>query len=271
MNMITKTTYWEDLTYDFIERFEAFLKRRKLENSTVNKKMDVIKTYTGKAIKKKFITINDNPFLGYKSLKEKEPDREYLTREELAKLEALTFDEKEKALERKRDLFLLLIYTGMRFGEMKALSINANIEETKDGLIIKHRTEKGMKWSVIPLHNLFKENGAGSSKPERLLKKLMERHLEKYKNFENAKDIPFSKISIQKFNDGLKLLARRVGSKKKWSSHAGRRTFATILDTLGLQQNSIQRLLRHSSPDMTAIYIQLTDRVVNEKLRQLEW
>jgi len=159
----------------------------------------------------------------------------------------------------------------MRFGEMKALSINANIEKTKDGLTIKHRTEKGMKWSVIPLHNLFKEDGAKLSKPERLLKKLMERHLDKYKNFGNAKDIPFSKISIQKFNDGLKVLARRVGSNKKWSSHAGRRTFATILDTLGLQQNSIQRLLRHSSPDMTAIYIQLTDRVVNEKLRQLEW
>ena len=128
-----------------------------------------------------------------------------------------------------------------------------------------------MKWSVIPLYNLFKEQGQERSKAERLIQKIMDRQLEKYKNRPSPKDIPFCKISNQKFNDGLKLLARRLGSKKNWSSHCGRRTFATILDTLGLQQNSIQRLLRHSSPDMTAIYIQLTDRAINEKLRRLEW
>ena len=266
-----KEVYFEELTFDFIDRYQSFLVKQDLGARTINKHISRLKTYVNKAIVKRLISVNDNPFLNYKSLPELEPDRLYLNNSELEKWENAVFEKEDNMFEKVRDYFLLHCYTGMRYGELASLTIDDNIEESKEGLIISFRSEKTGKKVHLPIHALFKLEGSSTSKAEDLVRKLISIHLRKYKHTKNATSIPFAKLANQYFNRQLKVVAKMIGINKAISTHAGRRTFATSLYNRDIEAIEIQRLLKHSKIDMTLIYIKLSDKSIIEKLQRTKW
>ena len=143
---------------------------------------------------------------------------------------------------RDRLIISMLYYTGIRRAELLNLEWNDfNLE--KNTLLI--RSGKGNKDRIIPIH--------------RTLLPLIDAYLTlrlPLKN--NALFIGEAgkRLSIISFTNMLKMYLRLSGlSKKGYSAHSFRHSFATHLIESGADLFKVQRLLGHQSLDTTKIYI----------------
>lgn len=261
--------YFEDLTFDFVTRFNKFLHNQGLAKNTIQKHHKVVAKYIKLAIHKKYMKVDDNPYINFVNTGE-EPERDFLNELELERLEKLTFLKREQHLERIRDFLLLCCYTGLRYSDVSKLK-PSNIEKTKNGLILSYVAKKTGKVGRIPLHLLFKQESEVHTKPEQLINKLLGQHLEKYKDIDRAKDEPFFKLTNQYINRKLKFIARRIRTNKKLVTHIGRRTFATVLNSKGVSAKGIQKLMQHSTPTMTFIYVAMGDKMIEDELNKITW
>lgn len=163
---------------------------------------------------------------------------------------------------RVRDLFLILIYTGLRFGD----AIRINRSWLRNGLLYVNTQKTGEKVS-IPLHPRLKDI------------------LTKY-DF----DLTPLHISNQKFNDYVKILCKEAGIsdeveivkyqngskqyliKPKWSliaSHTGRRTFITNSILAGIPLPVIQQITGHKKLTTLQRYIEIADENKKSELSKL--
>ena len=175
-------------------------------------------------------------------------DTIYLNEEELQQIEDVDFS-KSPYLDRVRDWFLLLAWTGCRFSDLEKVS-KADIKDE----FITFRQQKTKTKVTIPLHPV-------------VLKVL-----EKY-NF----SMP-DPISNQRFNEYVKEVAkiaeintpetitRTIGGKlktekfQKWelvSSHTGRRSFCTNMYKLGVQTLTIMSISGHKTEKSFLKYIKI--------------
>lgn len=128
------------------------------------------------------------------------------------------------------------------------------------------KTEKPL---TLPLYSLFREPSSAISKPEAIMYKYLE-VVKAMDAPEEAEHILFFKISNQYLNRSLKLLAAKAGIRKKITTQVARRTFATIMATK-VKGPTVQKLLQHSRPDMTNIYIQLSNQNIENALKKVDW
>jgi integrase len=180
---------------------------------------------------------------------EEEAEDIYLTIDEIEKIENLDLTEMP-GKDKVRDLFLIGCWTGLRLSDYKTI-ISKDIQ---DGFIVK-KQQKTEQPVVLPIHPTVK------------------RIFEKYDN-----KLP-EPISDQKFNDALKVIAKKAkikdkvhisitkgGIKKskayeKWqhvSSHTARRSFATNLYKQGFPALSIAKLTGHKTEQAFLKYIKVT-------------
>lgn len=263
--------YFEDLTFDFLTRFDNFLHRQNLGKNTIQKHHSVVKKYIGLAIKKKYMKVDENPYLVFNA-KGAPVERDFLNSLELSKLENHQFyPEHKKTLDPVRDFLLLVCYTGIRYSD--AVSITpANIEKTEQGLVLKFTAQKTHKPARLPLYLLFKAEGETLSKPEQLIYKMMERHTKRYPIPSLAIKKPFFKYTNQYINRKIKLAARFCGiTHKKITTHIGRRTFCSTLAAKGVAESVIMELVQHSTVTMTQIYIKMSNKMVEDALNKIDW
>ena len=177
-------------------------------------------------------------------------DNVYLNEEELQKIKDLDLTE-QPALDRVRDWFLLLSWTGSRFSDIEKID-PANIKNN----MITYRQQKTNKKVVIPVHNVVEEI------------------LQKY-NYQMPEI-----ISNQKFNDyikqvcklagidGVESITRTVGgklvteTKPKYeliSSHTCRRSFCTNMYRRGLDTLMIRSISGHKTDKSFLKYIKVTE------------
>lgn len=78
----------------------------------------------------------------------------------------------------------------------------------------------------------------------------------------------FKRISNQKYNDYLKLLADGTGIDKKITTHTARHTFATHSLNLGIPLEIISKLLGHSNLATTQIYATITNPLLNKYMEK---
>ena len=192
----------------------------------------------------------------------------FLTEEELEKIERIRFRKHEDRIERIKDIFLIAVYTGLRFSDVTNLTAS-KITQTVNGLVLTLKAEKTGKALILPLYALFQVKGARVSKPEEIIYKYLH-WVDGLDAPEEAEKIPFFRITNQYMNRALKVLAVRAGIRKEITSHVARRTFATIMATK-VKTPVLQRLLQHSRPDMTNIYVQLSNRVIENELKKIDW
>lgn len=231
------------IKYSFIIDLEHYLKTvRKCNNNTTYKYIKNFKKIILLAIKNEWL--NKDPFAKYKSTLV-EVKREYLTKEELLKLEDLKLF--ILRLDFVRDIFLFSCYTGLAYVDVTNLTTE-NIRKGIDGnnWIITQRKKTKVP-SNVPLLPI----------PEQLIKKY---RLSPGKKIENS---IFPSLSNQKTNAYLKELADLASIDKNLTFHTARHTFATTVTLAnGVPIESISSMLGHKNIRTTQIY----SKVVNEKV-----
>lgn len=233
----------------FLDRFEVFLSRKKnsndddkkgLLNDTIHKYLSTLKVFLK--------WCNDNDYLVhpdvFKTQKTNFKKKAYneiiaLSEAEIEKLMNLDLSEKP-SLERVRDLFCLLCYTGQRFEDL----INFDPKDIKNNtwdfisIKVKKRVIVPFEGYIAPAKDILERIG--------------------YK-------VP--KISNQKFNEYIKTVGELAGmnetikitrysgkqklviEKKKYdflSSHVGRRSMVTNLLSRNVPITLVQKLTAHS-------------------------
>ncbi len=158
-NRLKRTSaLWGDITLDEIKRehlvgLDRYLRSLKRSEATINHYMTLLKSLFNYAIREKKFA-GDNPINEIRPYPTDEKRREY-SPEELKIILEVAGDLEAESAGRKVQLqkyiqrvVLLLLYTGMRLGEV----VNLRWENVKEDKIVIPRTEtKGRKKKVIPI------------------------------------------------------------------------------------------------------------------------
>ncbi|MEI7594574.1 MAG: site-specific integrase [Bacteroidota bacterium] len=232
----------DDTSYLFIDKFNDYMIcQDKLCGNTAWRYLKNLKKVINMAIDMEW-TVN-NPFRKFKCTY-KNPQRTYLSNEEIKKIEETVIDDEN--LQRTRDLFLFAINTGMAFVDLTNFNENHITIEHEKKIIIINRQKTGEQ-AVIPL-----------------LPKATE-IINKYKHDPacNAHDKILPTSCYTKANVELKDVAKLCGIKKNLTFHLGRHTFATtILLSNQVPIETVKKALGVKSYGTMDIYAKL----VNERI-----
>ena len=201
--------------------------------NTVHKAFRTLKVFIYRAIEQGILQAN--PFIKVR-VERKEGNMQYLTREELAKLEKLYTGFLTKDLKKTLRYFLFACYTGLRYSDVKELKY-AHIFLGEHSYIEKEMF-KTSRIVNIPLIEQAK-----TLIPEKALPQVL----------------VFNAYCNQVTNRHLKSIMKLAGINKDISFHCARHTFATI--TLGLSNDIavVSKLLGHTKIETTQIYAKVQD------------
>lgn len=246
-----------DLNVTYLMDFERYLNRLELGVNTTYKYFKNIRTYVNRAIVLDLMKINDYPFKKFK-LRQVDGTRDYLSPEELKKLESLSFDSK---LEKVKDIFLMSCYCGMRFSDIVRLTeenfyVDADItwlafKMAKSEIKSDSSTQKEIK---LPISKMF------AAKPVALF--------EKYKG---TKKYLFDDFTNQEINKLLKHIEVKLQSGKKLTFHVSRHTCATNLIFHGIPLSTVQKILGHDKIETTQLYAKVLDMTVVNDLKGINF
>lgn len=232
-----------EIDHSFVTEFEIYMKN--VRNCNHNSALKYVKLF--RKIVRHCLAhgwMERDPFAGYKS-KVKHVERDFLTTQELSRIENLVFS--IPRLELVRDIFVFSCYTGIAYIDISKLSKENLIEDEDGGLWISMIRTKTQTRFQIPL-----------------LPKSIE-ILEKYKSHpvsvNRNKLLPT--FSNQKMNAYLKEIADRAQVKKHCTFHVARHTFSTTVTlTNGVPIETVSAMLGHKNIRTTQIYA----RILKEKI-----
>ncbi len=171
------------------------------------------------------------------SYKEREP----LTENELLTLREAKFSSK---LERVRDLFVFMAYTGVAYVDMCHFNFAVDTEKQGNTYYINStRVKTGSKFysPILP--------------PAQAV-------LEKY-------DYKLPIITNQKLNDYLGVIQEQLKFHKKLTCHVARHSFATLMLTYGVPMENTQRMLGHKDIKTTQIYGKILKKNVEDRVEKV--
>ena len=250
---------FESLTESGLIAYVNYLRdKRNMRNSTIGKQLGFLKWFLRWSKKKGYNS--NNAFETFKpKLKTTQKKVIFLTWDELTKLREYPIPEHKKYLDRVRDVFLFLCFTGLRYSDV----FNLKRSDVKTDHI-EVTTVKTADSLIIELNDHSRAI------------------LDKYKDihFENDKVLPV--ITNQKMNDYLKELAELAGIDEpiretfykgneridtvtpKYAllgTHAGRRTFICNALSLGIPAQVVMKWTGHSDYKAMKPYIDIADDI----------
>jgi len=242
-------SHWGNVTLnsinsDRLAELDSFLHRRGLAPKTINDYMGILKTTFFYAVRKKYLT--DNPIKEVKPYTVDEKRREYSPdeiRRILVAADRIEKGARDNTVLQKyaRSIILLLLYTGMRLGEL----INLKWDNIQSDRIVLRRTEtKQRKEKVIPL----------TSGISTILEAL------------RAKNSPFviprkatARISSHGSTSTILAKMRAYSGIEDFDFHSLRHTAASIMVSNALGKGvgiaDIQKILGHSKVETTMRYM----------------
>ena len=238
---------FKDITYTFLKDFEVHLKEKGNSVNTVAKHMRQLRTLVNEAINQGYIPSDAYPFRKYK-IKQEKGRKEFLTPDELKRLENLDVDKK---LRHVLDAFLFCCYTGLRFSDFCQLS-PANFIKVNGKRWLHFTSIKTGVELRLPLHLLFEGKALTV--------------LERY-------DIvtDFAKIGPNsEANKYLAQLAAFARIRKHITYHTARHTCATLLVHQGVPITTVQKLLGHTSVRTTEVYSEVLSNTIIRDLKAVK-
>ena len=234
-----------DLTKANVIAFDAWLRSQNNKSDyTINGYHKKVRKYT--KILWRLEMISSDPYEYVKFPKGKNKERVPLIEPELVKIRQA---ECSGRIERARDLFIFMAYTGLAYCDMSVFNFNTMTEEHTDYTYIDGSRLK-----------------TGSNFFTPILPPAME-VLKKY-------DYKLPVISNQKINDYLDILRERLGINKKVTCHIARHSFATLILTYDLPIENLKRMLGHKNITTTQIYGKIlksnVEKNVTKKLKKLK-
>ena len=238
---------FKDITYTFLRDFEVHLKEKGNSVNTVAKHMRQLRTLVNEAINQGYIPSDAYPFRKYK-IKQAKGRKEFLTPDELKRLENLDVDKK---LRHVLDAFLFCCYTGLRYSDFCQLTPE-NIIRVNGKRWLYFKSVKTDVEIRLPLHLLFEGKALAV--------------LERY-------DIvtDFAKIGPNsEANKYLAQLAALARIRKHITYHTARHTCATLLVHQGVPITTVQKLLGHTSVRTTEVYSEVLSNTIIRDLKAVK-
>jgi integrase/recombinase XerD len=222
---------FQGITPQVLKEFEDHLFKLGRARNTINFVTKKIKQAFSQAIKEKIT--DHNPFILYKPITYKQVKREFLTIEEIEKLEKADFGK----LNYIRDYFCLSCRTGLRFGDAKLFDKKKHIIHTNGIERIILGTEKTGEIVTV--------------KVQPQVKKLLERI---------NQPLPSNKHT----NQLLKVIGELAGLPLPLHYHLSRHSFCTHCASLGMPIEAVGKLVGHRNIKTTAIYYKLIDKKMDD-------
>lgn len=238
---------FKDITYTFLKDFEVHLKEKGNSVNTVAKHMRQLRTLVNEAINQGYIPSDAYPFRKYK-IKQEKGRKEFLTPDELKRLENLDVDKKFRHV---LDAFLFCCYTGLRYSDFCQLTPENIIRVNGKRWLYFKSVKTGVEIR-LPLHLLFEGKALAV--------------LERY-------DIvtDFAKIGPNsEANKYLAQLATLARIRKHITYHTARHTCATLLVHQGVPITTVQKLLGHTSVRTTEVYSEVLSNTIIRDLKAVK-
>lgn len=241
----------KDLDYDFIDRFESFLKLDvgNSNNGSI-KHIQRLKKVIHLAIKRGKIV--NNPFAAY-SVKKEKVNREFLSAMDLRTIESIELG--NATLRKVRDIFVFVCYTGLSYSDLNDLT-DDNISTGIDGdlWITLERNKTGVITRIPILPPALRVLSKYEESPEALNKGTL---------------LPM--MSNQKLNKYLKQIAEKCNIHKSITCHIGRHTFATTVTLSNdIPIETVSQMLGHTSLRTTQIYAKVIEKKVSNDMSKLK-
>ncbi|MBE0644557.1 MAG: tyrosine-type recombinase/integrase [Bacteroidetes bacterium] len=229
-----------------IDRYVA-MRVKRIKPITVNKELSTLKAAFNHAVRWGYI--EKNPFVGIRKLRVPEKMPVYFTRDEVRTLiDGTTADW-------LRDIIIVAVATGMRMGEMLALTwphVDLTNRVVKIVNTESFRTKTG-KYRVVPL------NGDAKAVLDR--------------RRQMREKVVFTQAGLRIKQDWLthafKKTIRRLGMRDELHFHALRHTFASWLVQDGVSLYQVGRLLGHADTKTTEIYAHLQPETMHDIVDRL--
>ena len=238
---------FKDITYTFLKDFEVHLKEKGNSVNTIAKHLRQLRTLVNEAINQGYIPSDAYPFRKFK-IKQEKGRKEFLTPDELKRLENLDVDKK---LRHVLDAFLFCCYTGLRYSDFCQLTPE-NIIRVNGKRWLYFKSVKTDVEIRLPLHLLFEGKALAV--------------LERY-------DIvtDFAKIGPNsEANKYLAQLAALARIRKHITYHTARHTCATLLVHQGVPITTVQKLLGHASVRTTEVYSEVLSNTIIRDLKAVK-
>ncbi|MDR1224486.1 MAG: site-specific integrase [Tannerella sp.] len=235
-----KIRTFADVTYSNIVDFDFFLRENGIkENSTLNKRHSIFRRYIKRAVYMELC--RKDPYTEFKMPSKKGKNPTFLEEYEINLiLEYVPLNDK---LQHVKDLFVFQIFTGLAFVDL--MNFSGDYVSELDGMKVIRSARIKTEESYISLFL-----------PE------AEKIAEKY-----GYQLP--RLSNQKYNDYLKLLATGAGIRKNITSHQARHTFATYLLNRDIPIETVSKAMGHSNIKMTQHYAKLLGKKVVSDMSRL--
>ena len=222
--------------------------------STVNqlelfrpKHLRQLRTLINEAISDGYIPADAYPFRKFK-IKQEKGRHEFLTPDELRKLENLEVNDKK--LRHVLDAFLFCCYTGLRFSDFCQLNYS-NFAKINGKKWLHFKSIKTGIELRLPLHLLFEGKALA----------ILDR-------YEITK---FSCLgSNAETNKALAQITGMARIKKHVTYHTARHTCATLLIHQGVPITTVQKLLGHTSVKTTEIYSEILSNTIVRDLKAIK-
>jgi integrase len=259
-----KVIYFEDITYELLNDFDAFLRKIKitykdappknLMQNTIWKYFKNMKTYVNLAINKDLMSVQQYPFRKF-TVKQGNSGKTFLTPNEIELLENVELLGENKKYQIVKDLYMFSVYTGLRYSDVFSLQKKDIVSIAGKDWLIKtmEKTDENVR---IPIYAIF--NG----KPSDILNK--------YANFGSI--FCFGHLTNQHCNRQLKEIAKLAKiENKKITFHTARHTTATYLLYKGVSITTVQKILGHKKLATTQIYGHIMDATVENELKAVNF
>lgn len=238
---------FKDITYSFLKEFEVYLREKGNGINTVAKHLRQLRTLVNEAINQGYIHADAYPFRKFK-IKQEKGRHEFLTPDELKKLENLEINDRK--LRHVLDAFLFCCYVGLRYSDFCQLT-PANFIRVNGKRWLHFKSIKTGIELHLPLHLLFEGKALAI--------------LDKYNIAEFA-----SLGSNSEVNKCLAQITMMARIKKHVTYHTARHTCATLLIHQGVPITTVQRLLGHTSVKTTEVYSEILSSTIVRDLKAVK-
>jgi integrase len=196
--------------------------------------------------------IHRNPYTTFR-LKSERTTRTFLTREELLRIEALELHDRPD-LQQCRDFFLFSVYTGLRYGDVTALTLDKLETDVNHTLWLRLTQAKTGDHIRIPL----------LAKASQIL--------DRYANadFRQISGRLLPPMSNSYINTLLKELGSRAELTRPLTHHVARHTFATTITLANeIPIEVVSKWLGHRDLASTQVYAKITDGYLGKMATRL--
>jgi integrase len=234
----------ENFCKGFQEHLTKTVKKKNGENlssSSVSSYFNKFRAALKQAVKEKIITYNHSSDVRIPKVKEKE--REYLTLEEVRKIEKT-----ECRYEVLKRAFLFSCLTGLRWSDIHKLKWK-EVHQNSNGTRIHYFQKKTNELEYLDIN-------------EQALSYLGEKGNDEEKPFEGLKYSSYFNVSLTQW-------MLKAGITKNITFHCARHTHATLLLTHGVDIYTVSKLLGHKEIKTTQVYAKIIDKKKKEAVNKI--